>query len=106
MSMDKRLHLLKILPQGHKFALKDIKKDQPIIKYGYPIGIAKEDIKQGSWIHTHNMKTGLNDLLTYSYHRNVQELEPSENEHSWVIAERTVKLVFVMKFGSSLPLAP
>lgn len=24
------------------------------------------------------MKTGLNDLLTYSYHRNVQELEPSE----------------------------
>ena len=48
------------------------------IKYGYPIGIAKEDIKQGSWIHTHNMKTGLNDLLTYSYHRNVQELEPSE----------------------------
>lgn len=97
--------LIEDIAQGHKFALKDIKKDQPIIKYGYPIGIAKEDIKQGGWIHTHNMKTGLNDLLTYSYHRNVQELEPSENEHSWVIAERTVKLVFVMKFGSSLPLA-
>jgi altronate hydrolase len=70
--------LIEDIAQGHKFALKDIKKDQPIIKYGYPIGIAKEDIKQGSWIHTHNMKTGLNDLLTYSYHRNVQELEPSE----------------------------
>lgn len=29
--------------QGHKFTLKDInKKDQPIIKYGYPIGIAKD----------------------------------------------------------------
>ena len=69
--------LIEDIAQGHKFALKDIKKDQPI-KYGYPIGIAKEDIKQGSWIHTHNMKTGLNDLLTYSYHRNVQELEPSE----------------------------
>ena len=65
--------LIEDIAQGHKFALKDIKKDQPIIKYGYPIGI-----KQGSWIHTHNMKTGLNDLLTYSYHRNVQELEPSE----------------------------
>ena len=70
--------LIEDIAQGHKFALKDIKNDQPIIKYGYPIGIAKEDIKQGSWIHTHNMKTGLNDLLTYSYHRNVQELEPSE----------------------------
>lgn len=70
--------LIEDIAQGHKFALKDIKKDQPIIKYGYPIGIVKEDIKQGSWIHTHNMKTGLNDLLTYSYHRNVQELEPSE----------------------------
>ena len=70
--------LIEDIAQGHKFALKDIKKDLPIIKYGYPIGIAKEDIKQGSWIHTHNMKTGLNDLLTYSYHRNVQELEPSE----------------------------
>lgn len=70
--------LIEDIAQGHKFALKDIKKDQPIIKYGYPIGSAKEDIKQGSWIHTHNMKTGLNDLLTYSYHRNVQELEPSE----------------------------
>ena len=70
--------LIEDIAQGHKFALKDIKKDQPIIKYGYPIGIAKEDIQQGSWIHTHNMKTGLNDLLTYSYHRNVQELEPSE----------------------------
>lgn len=29
------------IAQGHKFTLKDIKKDQPIIKYGYPIGIAK-----------------------------------------------------------------
>ena len=33
--------LIEDIAQGHKFALKDIKKDQPIIKYGYPIGIAK-----------------------------------------------------------------
>ena len=30
------------IAQRHKFTLKDIKKDQPIIKYGYPIGIAKD----------------------------------------------------------------
>lgn len=73
-----KITLIEDIAQGHKFALQDIEKDQPIIKYGYPIGIAKKDIQQGSWIHTHNMKTGLNDLLTYSYHRNVHELEPSE----------------------------
>lgn len=70
--------LLENIDQGHKFALKDIQKDEPIIKYGYSIGIAKEDIKKGSWIHTHNMKTGLNDLLTYSYHRKAKEIEPSD----------------------------
>jgi len=34
--------LIEDIAQGHKFTLKDIKKDQPIIKYGYPIGIAKD----------------------------------------------------------------
>lgn len=55
------------IPQGHKFALYDISKDEKIIKYGSPIGIARCEIKKGSWIHTHNMKTGLGDLLTYTY---------------------------------------
>ena len=30
--------LIEDIAQGHKFALKDIKKDQPIIKYGYRKG--------------------------------------------------------------------
>lgn len=30
------------IAQGNKSTLKDIEKDQPIIKYGYPIGIAKD----------------------------------------------------------------
>lgn len=34
--------LIEDIAQGHKFTLKDIKKDRPIIKYGYPIGIAKD----------------------------------------------------------------
>lgn len=71
--------LLEDIPQGHKFALCDIKAGEQVIKYGNPIGIAKEDIKKGSWIHTHNMKTGLGDLLTYTYHRNVKELAPTED---------------------------
>ena len=38
--------LIEDIAQGNKFTLKDIKKDQPIIKYGYPIGIAKDIKKQ------------------------------------------------------------
>ena len=65
------------IPQGHKFALTDIPADAKVIKYGCPIGIAKENISCGSWIHTHNIRTGLGDLLTYTYDRSVTELTPT-----------------------------
>ena len=55
------------IPQAHKIALCDIPAGGAVIKYGAPIGAAKEDIRKGSWIHTHNMKTGLGDVLTYTY---------------------------------------
>lgn len=64
--------------QGHKFALKDLKKGDVIIKYGQPIGEAKEDIAQGSWVHIHNMKTRLNDVLDYTYTPDFQELPKKE----------------------------
>ena len=63
------LILTEDIPQGHKFALEDLSENQPVIKYGYPIGITKEAVKAGSWIHVHNMKTGLGDLLTYKYEK-------------------------------------
>ncbi len=72
--------LLEEIPQGHKFALFDIQKDEPVIKYGSSIGIAKEDIKKGSWIHTHNIKTGLGDLLNYSYERKITTLPFRETD--------------------------
>lgn len=52
---------------GHKFALKDIKSGEPIIKYGYPIGAAKTDILKGSHVHVHNTRTLLSEEATYSY---------------------------------------
>ena len=33
--------LIEDIAQGHKFTLKDIKKDQPIIKYGFAKDIKK-----------------------------------------------------------------
>lgn len=58
---------LEDIPAGHKMAIKDIKKDADVVKYGFRIGTAKEDIKAGQWIHTHNVKTALGDLLEYKY---------------------------------------
>lgn len=55
------------VPAGHKMALCDIPKGSSIIKYGCRIGNAKEEIKAGQWIHTHNIQTALGDLLEYSY---------------------------------------
>ncbi len=55
------------IPAGHKMALNDIAKGEPVIKYGYRIGNAKEDIKAGSWIHTHNVGTALGEILDYTY---------------------------------------
>lgn len=43
------------VPYGHKIAVKDIKKDELIIKYGEEIGIATKDIKKGEYVHVHNL---------------------------------------------------
>lgn len=71
------LVLAEDIPQGHKFALSDIAEGGRVIKYGSPIGFAKEPTKAGSWIHTHNLRTGLGDVLTYSYDRQFSPVEPS-----------------------------
>lgn len=55
------------ISRGHKIALKDIDKGEKIIKYAFPIGIAREDIKAGNWIHTHNLKTALSGKGEYEY---------------------------------------
>ena len=43
--------LVEDVPQGHKVALVDLAKDEPIIRYGEVIGFATEPISKGSWIN-------------------------------------------------------
>lgn len=62
-----KITLLEDINRGHKIAIKNINKGENVVKYGLPIGYALENIKVGSWIHTHNTKTNLKDLNTYSY---------------------------------------
>ncbi|MDE6772418.1 MAG: altronate dehydratase family protein [Muribaculaceae bacterium] len=68
------------IERGHKFALRNIMEGEPVIKYGFPIGIAKEDIKAGSWVHTHNLRTGLNEDLEYTYNPGKAETPHSSEE--------------------------
>jgi altronate hydrolase len=56
------------IPKGHKIALEDISVGTNIVKYGFPIGHATENIKMGEWVHSHNVKTNLGDILEYQYH--------------------------------------
>lgn len=74
----REITLLDKLPAGHKVAGQDIAKGEQVIKYGYPIGTAKEDIKAGTWVHTHNIKSRLGKLLEYKY--NPQGAEASACE--------------------------
>lgn len=48
---------LKEIPLGHKIALKQMKKDDSVIKYGHDIGRVVADIKAGEHVHIHNLKT-------------------------------------------------
>lgn len=52
---------------GHKIAAGDIPQGGDVIKYGFPIGRAACDIRTGDWIHTHNIRTNLNDVIDYEY---------------------------------------
>lgn len=55
---------------GHKVAIRDIAEGENIIKYGYPIGRATQNICAGQWVHTHNIKTNLEGKSDYSYKKN------------------------------------
>lgn len=46
---------LEKIPAGHKIALCNIASGSEVIKYGHGIGKVKEDVKQGQWVHIHNM---------------------------------------------------
>ncbi|ECK8043723.1 altronate hydrolase [Campylobacter jejuni] len=48
------IELLNDIASGHKFALKDIKKDEIIIKYAEAIASASCDISTVEWVHIHN----------------------------------------------------
>jgi altronate dehydratase small subunit len=51
----KELTPLKDIPFGHKLAVKQIRKDDQVLKYGQVIGNATKDIRPGDHVHVHNV---------------------------------------------------
>jgi len=68
------------LNDGHKYARRDIKKGEEIIKYGQPIGIAECDINKGDHVHSHNLRTALGNNLTYTYEPRFSPQKEADNE--------------------------
>jgi altronate hydrolase len=58
----------------------DAPKGTDIIKYGYPIGHAMQDLKAGDWVNENNLKTNLSGTLEYTY-QPVNEKLDIENEN-------------------------
>ncbi|MCU4157820.1 altronate dehydratase [Carboxylicivirga sp. A043] len=71
------------IPQGHKIAIAPIAKGEHIIKYGYSIGLAKEDIEPGQHVHSHNVRTGLDENLEYQYTPKGQPLSIAHEERTF-----------------------
>jgi len=68
------------LENGQKYARRTIRTGEPVIKYGYPIGKASEEIEQGQLVHSHNLKTNLSGAQEYTYVPNFRIPDPREDE--------------------------
>lgn len=64
---DKALIIKDDIPAGHKFLLIDLQEGDNVIKYGYPIGHLKEELKAGHLVNDINIQTNLEGLLDYEY---------------------------------------
>ena len=54
---------LDAVPSGHKIALQAIRVGEAVVKYGYPIGVATQEILPGQHVHSHNMASAMRGKL-------------------------------------------
>lgn len=55
------------IPAGHKASIREIRKGEKVIKYGYPIGSATRDIHKGCLVDHSCLETGLGGMEEYTY---------------------------------------
>ena len=45
------------IPLGHKIALRPIVAEEPIVRFGMPVGLARAAIAKGMLVHVHNVRS-------------------------------------------------
>ena len=80
----KKITVLEDVPAGHKIAIQDLAEGENVIKYGFPIGHAREAKKAGSWMNENNIKTNLAGLLSYEYHPKEVSLEIPDEKRTFL----------------------
>lgn len=92
------------IPNAHKFALKNIKSGENVIKYGNAIGISTDDIKIGEWIHDHNIATCANDRKEYTYNYDENAILPGKPSRETFLAyERENRTVGIRNHLAIIP---
>ncbi len=61
-----KITLVSDIPAGHKFALVDLPEGTNVIKYGFPIGHTRHEVKRGAFLDHNDIKTNLEGQLDYS----------------------------------------
>ena len=89
----KKITVLEDVPAGHKIAIKDLAEGEDVIKYGFPIGHAKEAKAAGSWMNENNIKTNLAGLLSYEYHPKDVVLDIPDEKRTFLGYRRSNGLV-------------
>lgn len=65
------------IPFGHKIAIRDVAEGHPVLRYGFPIGIATAAIAPGAHVHSHNMRSALSPAAK-------RGTEPATRPARWV----------------------
>lgn len=52
----REIETLQTIPPGHKLAITAVEADQPILKFGWPIGLTTRGVAVGEHVHSHNLR--------------------------------------------------
>ena len=69
-SLKSNLILKNVIFQGHKMAIKNIKVNTPVIKFGQIIGLSTKNIVSGEHVHIHNIR--FSDKIKFSQNQLVK----------------------------------
>jgi altronate hydrolase len=68
---------------GHKFALRPLRKGQPVLRYGQLIGYATSDIRAGEHVHSHNLSVG-EMHMEYEFGTDIRPITPAPEQRTFL----------------------